>query len=230
MFSNGVASGFTNVLVGDLGTNQSTPQSTLVAGVPISSVIECQSTTRGFVPPNMTAAQMNAIVTPYNGMTVYNTDVNAIFVYTNGAWVQQAAIPAPTSVQFFSTVLTAANINGMFAAPFTILPSPGVGLINVISDLVLELRFGAAFTGGGNIYLQYGNVAATGQTTIDISPAFLTGAAANQFVHSFNSPNDIITNAVGAGATLAISNDTAAFANGAGSSVVVNAWYSTIPV
>jgi len=51
-----------------------------------SSVVECISTTKGFLPPRMTTAQKNAIGTPAAGLMVYDTDLNKLCVRTAAAW------------------------------------------------------------------------------------------------------------------------------------------------
>jgi hypothetical protein len=50
-----------------------------------SSVLDCQSTVGGFLPPRMTTAQKNAIATPAAGLMVYDTTLAKLCVYTT-AW------------------------------------------------------------------------------------------------------------------------------------------------
>jgi hypothetical protein len=51
-----------------------------------SSVFECISTTRGFLPPRMTTTQKTNITTPATGLVVYDTTLNKLAVYTGAAW------------------------------------------------------------------------------------------------------------------------------------------------
>ena len=52
-----------------------------------SAVLDVTSTTGGFLPPRMTAAQRIAIATPAEGLLVFQTDAKAGFYYIkNGAW------------------------------------------------------------------------------------------------------------------------------------------------
>lgn len=51
-----------------------------------SAIVQCDSTTRGFLPPRMTTAQKNAIVTPAAGLMVYDTNLNKLCVRTAAAW------------------------------------------------------------------------------------------------------------------------------------------------
>jgi hypothetical protein len=50
--------------------------------------LDIESTTKGFLPPRMTNAQILAIVTPPNGLMVYNTTIDHMCVYQAGAWVK----------------------------------------------------------------------------------------------------------------------------------------------
>jgi hypothetical protein len=65
-----------NIRVGGIGIN-----CTLV-----SNSFSIDSTTQGFLPPRMTTAQKNAIVTPAAGLMVYDTNLNKLCVRTAAAW------------------------------------------------------------------------------------------------------------------------------------------------
>lgn len=51
-----------------------------------SAVLQADSTTQGFLPPRMTTAQKNAIVTPAIGLMVFDTTLGRPCFY-NGAWI-----------------------------------------------------------------------------------------------------------------------------------------------
>jgi hypothetical protein len=51
-----------------------------------NSLLQLNSTTQGFLPPRMTTAQVNAIVTPANGLQVYNTDLLVVCFYDGTGW------------------------------------------------------------------------------------------------------------------------------------------------
>ena len=56
-----------------------------------SAALEVASTTKGFLPPRMTATQRAAISSPATGMMVYQTDgTSGLYVYSGSAWVIQA--------------------------------------------------------------------------------------------------------------------------------------------
>ena len=49
-------------------------------------VLSLISTTKGFLPPRMTTTQRDAIATPDEGLTIYNTTTHAINFYNGTAW------------------------------------------------------------------------------------------------------------------------------------------------
>jgi hypothetical protein len=52
-----------------------------------SAKVQIDSTTQGFLPPRMTAAQRTAIGTPATGLIVYQTDsVEGLYIYTSSGW------------------------------------------------------------------------------------------------------------------------------------------------
>ena len=58
-----------------------------------SAILFVDSTTRGFLMPRMTTAQVNAIVTPAEGLQVYNTTISHTCCYQSGAWVKFSHSP-----------------------------------------------------------------------------------------------------------------------------------------
>ncbi|MCK9452138.1 MAG: DUF1566 domain-containing protein [Bacteroidales bacterium] len=64
-----------------------------------SSMLDVQSTNKGFLPPRMTNKQIKAIPNPAEGLMVYNTDENKLFYYNGAAWAGSdgtATIPIET--------------------------------------------------------------------------------------------------------------------------------------
>lgn len=54
-----------------------------------SAILEVQSTTKGFLPPKMTAAQRGAVGTPTAGLIVYQTDggtAAGLYIYDGSSW------------------------------------------------------------------------------------------------------------------------------------------------
>jgi uncharacterized protein (TIGR02145 family) len=52
-----------------------------------SAMLQVKSTEKGFLPPCMTSAQRDAIVSPASGLMIFNTDCNDINLYDGIAWV-----------------------------------------------------------------------------------------------------------------------------------------------
>ena len=63
---------------GQLGIGTTTPDA--------SAALEVNSTTRGFLQARMSTTEMNAIINPATGLSVYNTDVNAMCYYNGNEW------------------------------------------------------------------------------------------------------------------------------------------------
>ena len=63
-----------------------------------SSIFHLESTDKGFLPPRMTEAQMNAIQNPVEALIIYCLDCPSKgFKYFDGvAWTSLTADPAPT--------------------------------------------------------------------------------------------------------------------------------------
>ena len=62
----------------NIGINTTSPNA--------SSLLDVSSTTKGVLLPRMTTTQVNAISSPANGLTVYNTTLNALCFYNGTSW------------------------------------------------------------------------------------------------------------------------------------------------
>ena len=51
-----------------------------------NSILEISSTTKGVLLPRLTTTQVNAIASPGNGLTVYNTTLNTLCFYNGSSW------------------------------------------------------------------------------------------------------------------------------------------------
>ena len=84
----------TSRFVKGLGINTSGPNDASVA-------LQVDSTTKGFAPPRMTTAQRDAIVSPIDGLILYNTTSKTFQYRINGVWeefgMQSAAITSATA-------------------------------------------------------------------------------------------------------------------------------------
>lgn len=50
------------------------------------SILDLQSTTKGFLPPRMTGTQRDAITSPPEGLTIYNLTTHKLNFYNGSAW------------------------------------------------------------------------------------------------------------------------------------------------
>jgi hypothetical protein len=62
--------------------------STNSTGANASAMLDVTSTTKGFLPPRMTTTQINAIVSPAEGLVAFNTTISHLCCYQAGAWVK----------------------------------------------------------------------------------------------------------------------------------------------
>jgi uncharacterized protein (TIGR02145 family) len=53
-----------------------------------SAKLDVNSTVQGFLPPRMTTAQRNAIVSPANGLQIYNITTGCLNFYSGSAWYE----------------------------------------------------------------------------------------------------------------------------------------------
>jgi hypothetical protein len=84
-----------------------------------SAMLDVASTTRGFLTPRMTTAQRNAVVSPANGLLVYNTTTSNFSVFKAGTgWIDIVSVNLP----FSGTVSSA---NGFPNAAFRIINTNG---------------------------------------------------------------------------------------------------------
>ncbi len=68
-----------------------------------SAQLEVSSTTKGFLPPRMTTVQRDAMVTPADGLVIFNITTNSIQLKISSGWVSlttpaTAAVSLPTIV------------------------------------------------------------------------------------------------------------------------------------
>ncbi len=76
-----------------------------------ASIIDVSSTDKGFLPPRMTTAQRNAIISPTSGLLVYDTDLKDIYMY-DIAWVKATFTTAPLELTS-NTVTPIKGVNSL---------------------------------------------------------------------------------------------------------------------
>ena len=168
---------------GSLGLGTNTPNA--------SALLDLTSTTKGFLPPRMTAVQRAAIVTPTAGLMVYQTDgTPGLYQFDGSAWAQVGASgggsgvtsvsgTAPVTVTGTTTpVISMAKATGstdgyLAAADFAAFSAKGSGTVTSVA----ALNLGAA----GN---DLSSSVATGTSTPVITLNVPTASASNRGVLS----------------------------------------------
>lgn len=80
---------------------QGTAINTTGAAADQSALLDLSSTTKGIVIPRMTTAQRNAIVSPVNGLMIFNTDCNNFSYYNGADWApvnSSTALATPAAI------------------------------------------------------------------------------------------------------------------------------------
>jgi hypothetical protein len=76
------------VLLAFIGLSQMNAQVGIGTTTPdASSILDVESTDKGFLPPRLTSAQRDAIANPSEGLTIYNTENNCLEFFNNTEWV-----------------------------------------------------------------------------------------------------------------------------------------------
>ena len=143
-----------------------------------SSILDLTSTTQGFLPPRMTAAQRTAISTPANGLMVYDTDAGRYKAYQGGSW---------------NDILTSAPGNGV---SWSSLADPSANMALAMGGYTSTFTYGA--TTGSNVNLF--NLTDTNSNTgtgflMNIGTA--TGSTLKPFRVSANGTDAIVVRADG---------------------------------
>jgi len=135
-----------------------------------------------------------------------------------------------TTIQYVKVPVTAAQWNGMYAAPFLMIAAPAAGQMIVVKQAIVAMTFVATqYAAGGNVALQYDSTVNGGgllATLVPIPAAVINAWAASSDVGiAGDDENGASANKVAKG--LYLSNDTAAFTTGNGT-FNIHIWYEVI--
>lgn len=181
-----------------------------------SAALELSATTKGFLPPRMTATQRTAIGTPATGLMVYQTDGTAgLYAYNGSAWIAQSDWYSNTGVPASSFALVVpASITSSATANYGI----GANALNALTvgDGNVALGHDAAKSVTNALYntaVGYSALSATtgsGNTALGRSTGTTnTSGSNNTFLgQSSNASVNNLTNAtaIGNGAEVSASN------------------------
>ena len=73
-----------------------------------SAVLEAKSTTKGFLPPRVTTSQRTSISSPAEGLVVYDTDFNSLYLFSNSAWAEISG--GSTGSNIYSSSITPTSL------------------------------------------------------------------------------------------------------------------------
>lgn len=152
----------------------------------------------------------------------------------NGLEFTGTALDVPNTNLIYTTVaITAAEFNGMYAAPKLLIAAPGANKLIVVEEMLLLMTFvSAAYAAGGVVAAQYDSTVHGAGVLATNSEAAADFAAAASTAFQFT---PISGNTVGAlpfsttvNKGLYLSNQTGAFTTGDGT-WVAHIWYRIIP-
>ena len=139
----------------------------------------------------------------------------------------------PTVINYTTVAITAAQFNGMYAAPKLLIATPGANKLIVVKQMALVMTYGsAAFASGGVVAAQYDSTAHGAGVLATNSEAAADFFATASTTFAFNGTSGNTVGALPFSTTvnkgLYLSNATGAFTTG-DSTFVVQIWYSIIP-
>lgn len=87
-----------------------------------SSILELESTTKGFLPPRMDQTARDAISSPATGLMIYNTDTDFLNYYNGTSWLVAGSTGASDGMRTCSGEFGGAteNVNACTADPCTV--------------------------------------------------------------------------------------------------------------
>jgi hypothetical protein len=156
---------------------------------------------------------------------VYDSSKNGLYAIDSNGHVNQSGVTKVKNC-VAQLSLTAANIQGMFATPISVVAAPAAGTAVVVEQVMVELNLTATqFASGGVVHFYY-----HGQTTElmaqTLAAATINGGA-GQSIYLLEpvqtAGGSVVTKNVG----VDITNATGAFTTGTGTAVVTM-WYSLI--
>src|SRR5450432_2958116 len=116
-----------------------------------SAMLDISATNKGLLMPRMTTAQRNAIVSPAEGLKVYDTDTKTFWFYNGTGWIQSAT---GSPVNFWSP--SGANIFNNNAG------NVGIGLNTPLAPLHIKNDNEALRLEGTSSYIGFYNNGGTG--------------------------------------------------------------------
>lgn len=187
--------------------------------------------TANIVNNAVTFAKMQEIatVTLLGNPTGGTTEVSEVTLANGLEFNSTTLRVAPTNLQYVAVPITAAEFNGMYAAPKELVAAGGANTLLVLDKCDLLLTYNsAAYAAGGVAAVQYDNTvhgAGVLASTTNAAAAFQVTASTG-FIFNGGVVPQTFSTCVNKG--LFLSNLTGAFTTG-DSDMVAHVWYKTIP-
>jgi hypothetical protein len=230
---------YASLKVGDIiivngtdGSNMYIVATSSSAGVTVDSFTVSGSVATANIQNNaVTFAKMQEIatVTLLGNPTGGTTEVSEVTL-GNGLEFSSTTLRVPlTTLNYATVAITAAEFNGMYAAPKLLVAAPGANRLLVLDKLDLLMTYGAAnYAAGGVAAVQYDSTAngAGVIASTTLSAATFQAAASTGFVFNGGVVPQTFSTCVNKG--LYLSNITGAFTTG-DSNFVGHIWYKNIP-
>lgn len=164
---------------GQVGIGTNTPANT--------AMLEVSSNNKGFLLPRMTSAQRSAIVSPVNGLQVYDTNTNSIWYFNGTYWVNTLAMASAGDVK--------SGVQSADHSGWILLDGRALSTLSANQQAVaITLGFSGNLPNANNAYLvQNGSTMASvsGSNTVTLTHANLpnvnftgTTASAGDHTHS----------------------------------------------
>lgn len=209
--------------------------STFIAMPPAGSLSNVLASGRIFVGSAgnvATGVAMSGDATMANtgALTIANDAITTAKILNNAVTSAKLAL---TTLQYVAVPVTAAEFNGMYAAPKLLIAAGGANTLIVIERAVLAMTFvAAAYAAGGVVALQYDNTVHGAGVAASNTEAAADFAAAASTSFAFNGVAGDTVGALPFSTTvnkgIYISNATGAFTTGDGT-WVMHLWYKVIP-
>ncbi|MEP1488563.1 MAG: fibrinogen-like YCDxxxxGGGW domain-containing protein [Algibacter sp.] len=161
-----------------------------------SSILDIQSTSQGFLPPRMTSLQRDNIVSPAEGLFIYNLDSNCFQFYKGASWSDCLGESPTNSLDCSSTV-----VNSTYTVTNP-LNSSNTITINVLVN-VIETYTISTNTVNGYSFSDSGIFSSIGLNTITLTGSGTpTVAQTDTFTITFTGKGDICNTDITVSSTL----------------------------
>lgn len=169
-------------------------------------------------------ANVATSVTPSGDVTLTNAGVTAI-----GANKVLSSMISPLVRKYTTVAITAAQFNGMYAAPKLLLAAQGANTLIVLDQLQLVMTYGSAnYAAGGVAAVQYDSTVNGAGVIASTTLAAATFQAAASTTFTMNAGVVALPFTTTVNKGLYLSNITGAFTTG-DSAMVAHLWYRVIP-